>query len=119
MKKYLIIIFILFSYKSFSETITCSFKNEDGKTVIRSFERQKHYFYVQDEDNLKFGARGFKLIFEQDDIITLACGSQSYSEICTISNLYNMFDCTKLELNKFYPFRRIGGVCNKHPPTQN
>ena len=119
MKKFLIIILILFSYKSFSETITCSFKNEDGKTLIRSFERQKHYFYVQDEDNLKFGARGFKLIFEQDDIITLAWGSQSYSEICTISNLYNMFDCTKLELNKFYPIRKIGGVCNKYPPTQN
>ena len=119
MNKYIIIFLILFSYESLSETISCSFKNEDGKTVIRSFERQKHYFYVQDEDNLEFGARGFKLIFEQDDIITLAWGSQSYSEICTISNLYNMFDCTKLELNKFYPIRKIGGVCNQQHTPQN
>ena len=113
MKKYLIIIFILFSYKSFSETISCSFKNEDGKTVIRSFERQKHYFYVQDEDNLKFGARGFKLIFEEDDIITLAWGSQSYSEIRTISNLDNIFGCNQLELNNIYLIRKIVKIFNK------
>tara|TARA_B100000242_G_C42640974_1_gene301439 strand:- start:134 stop:472 length:339 start_codon:yes stop_codon:yes gene_type:complete len=112
MKIFFIIIFVLFSYASFSETILCSFKNNDGKTIVRSFERQKHYFYVQDEDDLKFGARGFKLIFEQDDIITLAWGSQSVSEICTISNVDNIFDCTKLELNKFYPIRKIAGECN-------
>ena len=112
MNKYIIIFLILFSHKSFSETISCSFKNEDGKTVIRSFERQKHYFYVQDEDNLEFGARGFKLIFEQDDIITLAWGSQFTSEICTISYVDNIFDCTQLELNTFYPIKKIAGVCN-------
>ena len=113
MNKYIIIFLILFSYESLSETIECKFKNKDGKTIIRSFERQKHYFYVQDEDDLKFGARGFKLIFEQDNIITLAWGSQSVAEICIISNVDNVFDCTKLELNKFYPIRKIGGVCNK------
>ena len=81
MKIFFIIIFVYF-HMPFSETILCSFKNNDGKTIVRSFERQKHYFYVQDEDDLKFGARGFKLIFEQDDIITLACGPSNFKS-CT------------------------------------
>jgi len=113
MKKIIILIFILYSHQSLSETILCSFNNEVGKTLTRSFERQEHYFYVQDEDNLEFGARGFKVVFEEDGIITLAWGSQSTSEICTISNVENIFDCTKLELNKIYPIRKIVGVCSK------
>ena len=60
-----------------------------------------------------FFTRGFKLIFEQDDIITLAWGSQSTSEICTIRIVNNLFDYIHLELSKIYPIRKIIEIFNK------
>ena len=70
----LILIFILYSHQSVSEVISCNYQRGDGVFITRNFERQKHYFYIKDEENPKFGGLVYKVIFDQDVFITLARG---------------------------------------------
>jgi len=111
MKKILILIFILYSHQSASEVISCNYQTGDGRNIIRTFERQEHYFYVKDEENPKYGGLGYKVIFDQDGFITVARGHDEISEICTINKKEDIFECTKLYLNKLFPIDKISGKC--------